>query len=159
MRTLISVILLVCAAEAHADTAALREQAESFAGLPISLDPRLPVPPCPNRMALDWRGNARTSLLAHCAATGWAMVIPVGAAGRAATGRAQAIVRRGQPVHVLASGNGFRVMVEGVAERDGRTGERVVVRNMRSGRRMAVDIGPDGGMMLATRAEDPMDRP
>lgn len=157
MRTLISLALIAFGAEAQAG--ALKLQAEAFSGQAVFLDPRLPVPDCPDGIDLAWRGDARTSLLAHCSATGWAMVIPVASARHGAAGRSPIIVRRGQPVQVMMSGNGFRVLVEGIAERDGRAGERVVVRNLRSGRRMAVEIGADGGMLLAAHAEGPMDRP
>lgn len=158
VRIITTLALLAFSAEAVAGAASLKQRADAFSGMVVALDPRLPVPACPDGIGIAWRSDARTSLVAQCVATGWTLVIPVASAKAAAAGRAPTIVRRGQPVQVVTTGRGFRVSAEGVAERGGRAGERVVVRNLRSGRRMAADIGADGAMTLA-HSEAPWDRP
>ncbi len=152
MRTLLSIILLCSAFEAAAGAGPLKQQAEAFSGQPVSLDSRLSVPDCPDGLTFAWRSDARSSLIARCNATGWGLVIPVAAGKALASARAPIIVRRGEPLQVIAGGKGFRVLVDGIAERDGRAGERIVVRNQRSGRRMTVDIDADGAIMLSANA-------
>jgi len=159
MRTLMALALLAFGTESRAAPVSLKGQAEAFSGQSVSLDPRLPVPACTDGIDIAWRSDTRSSLVARCAATGWSLVIPTAAERSSAFGRAPPIVRRGQPVQVMASGNGFRVLVEGVADQDGRAGERVVVRNLRSGRRMVVDIRTDGALILAGHAEAPAPGP
>jgi len=151
--------ICLATAQAQAGSSDIRKQAEAFSGQAVALDPRLSIPACPEPVEIAWRSDARSSLLARCRAKGWSLVIPVALERRAAAGKAAAIVRRGQPVQVMANGNGFRVLVEGIAERDGRAGERLVVRNLRSGRRMLVDIGVDGGISLASYGQPAMEGP
>ena len=159
MRAIPIFAFLLMATPCGASTGLFKAEAEAFAGQAIVLDPRLPVPACSGGFAFAWRSEAQSSVVARCASTAWTMILPVAAAQRASSRSAPPVVRRGQPVQVMVGGNGFRVLAEGIAERDGRAGERIAVRNIRSGRRMVVDIEPDGAIVLTARADAAADRP
>jgi len=131
----------------------LRAQAESFAGRPVLLDPRVSVPACGDGISIGWREGAGQALLAVCASSGWRLVIPLAGAGRMPT--APALVKRGDPVLVQAGGAGFAVRLEGVAESDARAGGRVMVRNARSGERVSAEVRPNGQLWLAGQGGAP----
>jgi flagella basal body P-ring formation protein FlgA len=85
--------------------------------------------------------------MARCASTGWQLGLPLAVAPTAAV-----LVRRGQPVQVVAEGSGYRVSIDGVAEGEGRAGGLVRVRNVRTGRKFLAAVGPDGRLLLARAA-------
>lgn len=128
---------------------ALRAQAEAFAGRGVLLDPRTSVPECAVALALRWRDASGRALLAECPTTGWRLVLPV--AGHSFQ-RQPATIRRGDPVTVRMAGPGFAIRLEAVAEGEGRAGGRVLVRNLRSGERVAAVVGADGQLWLAGQA-------
>lgn len=131
----------------------LRAQLEAFAGQPVALDPRVGAPPCADGVRIDWRDASGRALLARCPATGWQLVVPVGSLARSAPDRRPALlVRRGEPVVVRVGGAGFQVQVEGEALAEGRAGDRILVRNRRTGQRFAVEIAEDGVLQLARAA-------
>lgn len=153
MRTLMLIMMIFAAGDAQAATGALKAMAEAFAGQPVALDPRISVPDCPGGIGIDWRGEARSSLIAHCVASGWRLVVPVARGTAPAAGPSPVLVRRGEPVQIVGGGAGFRVVVQGRAERDGRAGERIIVRNAQSGKAVAVLVGADGRLLLSAGPE------
>ncbi len=145
-------LLALLAETAMANGQNLRQQAEAFAGQPVALDPRLPVPDC-QRFVLGWRGSGQTAILATCEASGWRMVLPVGRRRQAMTDTHPvspvAEIRRGDPVQVRVEGRGFRLLVDGVAMGNAGPGRRVVVRNLSSGRQMIATVLADGSLELS----------
>jgi hypothetical protein len=144
MRSALSGLLLL--AQAEGGGAEVRRLAEAMAGRPVRVDPRLAVPACKGGLEVTWRDDSRRALRVRCLAPGWHYVLPVGGEGTASR---TPLIRRGQPVQVLTGGAGFRVVIEGVAEGEGHIGQRVVVRNLRSGQRLLADVGADGALRLA----------
>lgn len=141
-------LLLFLAGGAQAGVADFRRELEAFAGGPVRFDPRIGVPNCA-AFEFRWRDDSRRAIEASCREGGWRLVLPAGAS--APQGRALALVRRGDPVQVEAAGHGYRLMLDGVAEGDGRPGERLVVRNLNTGRRMIAEMDDGGALRLAAR--------
>lgn len=126
----------------------LRARAEQFSGSPVVLDSRLNLPSCAARAHLRWHMPGQ-SIGASC--DGFSMVIPLASANAQTRGSRQPVaVKRGDPVVIFASGSGYRVMLEAVAEAAGRPGERIMVRNANSGRRVLAKIEEDGSVRLAS---------
>ena len=128
------------------DVTALAGQIRGFAGSQPRLDPRLVVPRCPSP-ALSW---ARADVVrVDCAAPAWTLYVPVDApaAMAVAAPRPRPAIRRGETVLVDATGPGFAVTIEAVADRDAEA-DRVVVKGP-AGRRFTARIGPDGALSLA----------
>lgn len=131
----------------------LRAQLEAFAGQPVGLDPRIGAPACAGGIRIGWRDESGRTLVARCPATGWQLVVPVGSVARVRPdARSALLVRRGEPVVVRAGGAGYQVQVEGEALAEGRAGDRILVRNRRTGQRFAVEIAEDGALQLARAA-------
>lgn len=143
--------LAVSGAPALANAAGLRLAVEEFAGQAVILDPRISVPDCGANFALSWTGGAQTAVMARCAPAGWQLVIPVARQGVAANrpARTQPLVQRGDLVTVSARGPGYAIQIDGVAERAGRPGERMLVRNIRTGARIPVIVQEDGSLMIS----------
>jgi flagella basal body P-ring formation protein FlgA len=135
--TQLPAVPLRAAPDAPLSVAAVRAAAESAAGAPVRLDPRVLIPPCPN--GLDYLPQAG-AIRISCAATGFALIAPI---ARLASPAAP-LVRRGDLVTVLHEGQGFAVSLEGVAEASATAGQRVAVRNPRSGARFQAVVLPDG---------------
>lgn len=136
---------LVMLAAAHSATADLQKAVTEFAGQPVGIDPRLRVPQC--AWQLEWRDDRREAIVAHCPEQAWRAVLPM-ASARPELAEAPS-VRRGDPVTVEVAGNGYRLQVDGVADGPVRPGGRVVVRNLRSGRKMIAEMGADHVLRLA----------
>jgi flagella basal body P-ring formation protein FlgA len=155
MHYYMAVVVPMClagTAAAATSTADFRAQVEAFAGRPVMVDPRIEVPDCGGSLALAWRGDDRRSVVASCPQSAWRLAIPVGGAAPAMAAipaRVAPIVRRGEPVTVLAEGPGFTIRLDAVAEGDGRPGGRLLVRNLRSGVRVPVEVGMDGMLRVA----------
>lgn len=128
---------------------ALVAQIAAFTGQPISLDPRLSPPDCTSPPAIAWVRPGRSVVSVTCAAPGWRLFVPVAAAAPAAPVAPVApLVRRGDVVAVAASGEGFRITVDAVAESDAAAGERVRLRNKASGERLQAIVAADGNLWL-----------
>lgn len=144
-------LMALCApAAAMAAPASLRDRVEAFAGRAVAIDPRLMLPDCP-ALQLAWRDERQVAVVAACEAPRWRLVFPTGGAvAPAAAGPAAApVVRRGDPVQVLVEGAGFRLLADGVAGGTARAGERVLVRNLKTGRLLVALVGDDGALRLA----------
>lgn len=135
------------------DAADLRAAAEAVAGAPVLLDPRVPVPACPQARRVTLAATGR-SVEMVCPATGWRIVAPVAAGASAASagqpgGRAPAIVRRGDLVTISHAAPGFTITMEAIAEGSGGPGERILLRNRVTGARFPATIAADGSMMAS----------
>lgn len=145
--------LLLAAAAAAAtftDTAALDAAAAAFAGAPLGaeggplspIDARLRLSPCASDPTLSWRSARRDAIVIQCPdAGGWRLYVavrlaaaPASSPGAAAPGlaaptaRAEAVIRRGDPVSIIAEQAGFSVSTDGVAVADAAPGARVQIR-------------------------------
>lgn len=138
------IALLLAAAVAHQDTAALDRAVAAFTGHAVGaeggartpIDPRLRLKPCPT-VALSWRTEARDAVVVACSGPDWRIFVPVrGAAPAPAAGapriaapvRAEPVIRRGDPVVIEAGGGGFAISREGTAMADAAPGARFAVR-------------------------------
>lgn len=121
----------------------LRAQVEAAVGAPVRLDPRLRPPACPEGFRFTPWGRTVEIL---CPATGWRLVAPVGRAPETpASGPA---IQRGERVTVALGLPGLELTVEAVAERAGRPGDRIVVRNRLTGARFPATVGADGTLVV-----------
>ena len=143
-------LLLLAAATAHQDTAALDRAVAAFTGHAVgaeggaraAIDARLRLQPCPT-VALSWRTDAHDAVVVACSGPDWRIFVPVrggtpapaamSAAPRIATpARADPVIRRGDPVVIEAAqktgDGGFAISREGVAMTDAAPGGRFTVR-------------------------------
>ena len=148
-----AVVLALAAAPVHAapfqDTGALDNAVAAFTARPIgadggartAIDARLKLASCPT-VALAWRSEAHDAVVVTCGGPNWRLFVPViratplPAAGAPATPstfatapvRQEPVIRRGDPVLIEASANGFSIAREGVAMGDAAPGARFMVR-------------------------------
>lgn len=131
MRTILVPLTLLFALPAEAQTAdthPIARAAEQFAGAPVlPLDPRLRLAPCLRALVVSWAGPARDSVLVQCPSDdGWRLYVPLARDGR---DNAQSLViRRGDPVVIVLSGEGFAISQQGEALDAGATGDWIRVR-------------------------------
>ncbi len=125
--------------------AALAAQIAAFAGTPVTLDPRLAPPDCAAPPAIAWVPPGRGAVSISCAAPGWRLFVPVAAPPVAS---AAPLIRRGDVVAVIASGPGFQISVEAVAEADAAAGQRARLRNRVTGEKLQALVGDDGRLWL-----------
>ncbi len=103
------------------------------------IDRRLKLQPCPAAVTIDPPALGAVAL--RCEALGWRIRIPLthGAGTAAATGAAVVpvaaaapsqplVIKRGDPVELAATRDGFTVTTQAVAQEDGRIGGRIRVR-------------------------------
>lgn len=104
-------------------------------GGPVApIDRRLRLAACPGRVEIDPPALGAVAL--RCPAIGWRIRVPlvrdVQAAQQiqrvAAVEKAPRIVRRGDPVELVASTRGFSVSAEATAQEDGAQGDRIKVK-------------------------------
>lgn len=106
------------------------------AGGPVApIDRRLKLAACPGRVAIDPPMMGAVAL--RCSAAGWRIRVPLarlggtgfgGAAPTAMAVKAEPVVRRGDPVDLVAETPGFSVSVVGVAQEDGAPGSRIRIK-------------------------------
>ncbi|MGV2497373.1 flagella basal body P-ring formation protein FlgA [Pelagerythrobacter aerophilus] len=117
------------------DLASIDRAVAQFTGAPqgteggarLPVDRRLKLTQCPMPLALEWYGNANSTVLVRCpVAGGWRLFVPV-AAGRAAA-RAEPVIARGEAVSIAVQGSGFTVSRQGEALEGGAVGEWIRVR-------------------------------
>jgi flagella basal body P-ring formation protein FlgA len=128
------------------------------------IDRRLKLQPCPTPVTIDPPALGAVAL--RCEALGWRIRVPltrvpgqaavgnaVGASSLLAANPAQplqpAVIKRGDPVELAATSNGFTVTTAAVAQEDGRLGGRIRVR---PGDKGAIVIGEvvDAGRVRVT---------
>lgn len=141
-----SVLLAAAAATTFTDTAALDAAAAAFAGAPVGaeggplapIDARLRLTPCSADPTLSWRSARRDAIVIQCPdPAGWRLYVAVrmAAAAPAPTpgiaipaARPEPVIRRGDPVSIVAEQAGFSVSTDGVAIADAAPGARIQVR-------------------------------
>jgi len=123
------------------DLAALAVQIATFTGSAPQLDPRLQLAACPAPV-VAWAGTAHTVVSVDCPAPAWRIFVGVrtGSAG-------MPLVHQGDSVVVSASGAGYQVSIEGVAENDAAAGARVRVRLAGSTRLIGM-VQADGSIIV-----------
>lgn len=142
-------ILSLLATLAFQDLRALDRAVTAFTGHAVGetggarapVDPRLRLKTCPT-VALSWRTPQQDAVVVTCTGPDWRLFVPVNriaSATPAAAGapaeivaarpvRAEAVIRRGDPVLIEAGQAGFSIMREGVAQADAAAGARIPVR-------------------------------
>jgi flagellar basal body P-ring formation protein FlgA len=132
-------LLLLAAAPAATDLALLDRAAEIFAGARLG-DPGGPAAPIDRRLRLagcgaspefSWRSEARDAIVIRCPdAGGWRIFVSVraGLQSAAAPVKAEPVIRRGDPVTLIAEQNGFSVSADGTAMSDAAPGARVAIK-------------------------------
>lgn len=135
---------LLLAAAGFQDIATLDRAVAAFVGAPLGatggprapVDPRLRLASCPT-LALSWRTEGKDAVVVSCPGPSWRIFVPVNAAPRtpgapttasAAPVRAEAVIRRGDPVTIEAGSDGFSITREGVAMADAAAGARLLVK-------------------------------
>lgn len=106
------------------------------------IDRRMKLATCPQPVTID--PPARGAVALRCAPIGWRIRVPLqrlqGVATTAAYSaappaqRAEAVVRRGDPVELVAETGGFSVSVNATAQEDGAPGARIRVKTEKDGR-------------------------
>lgn len=120
-------------------------------GGPVApLDRRLRLAACPEPATID--EPAMGALAVRCVALGWRIRVPLTGGGatvsRAATARAEPVIRRGDQVEVVALASNFSVSTTGVAEQDGAPGDRIRVRADRRSAPFIGQVTADGRVAL-----------
>ena len=103
-------------------------------GPATSIDRRLKLATCPTTVQIDPPVMGAVAL--RCAPLNWRIRVAIarlGNAGNQAMGggtamRAEPVVRRGDPVDLIAETNGFSVSVSATAQEDGAPGSRIRVK-------------------------------
>lgn len=101
------------------------------------IDRRLKLQPCPSSVTIDPPALGAVAL--RCEALGWRIRVPLmktpqqqAVVARAVYAPAQPlappVIKRGDPIELVASSNGFTVSTQAVAQEDGRLGGRVRVK-------------------------------
>lgn len=140
------ILPLLLAAAGFQDTAGLDRAVAAFTGKGVGdeggartpVDARLRLAQCPT-VALSWRTAAHDAVVVACSGPDWRIFVPVRRAApppaamtrpavAAAVPRAEAVIRRGDPIVVEAGGEGFAISREGVAMGDAAPGARLLVR-------------------------------
>ena len=103
-------------------------------GLAAPIDRRLKLAACPTTVQID--PPAMGAIALRCVALNWRIRVPIARLGNSQNGttgsamgtRAEAVVRRGDPVDLIAETNGFSVSVSATAQEDGAPGSRIRVK-------------------------------
>ena len=92
------------------------------------IDRRLMLQRCPTLVAID--PPAMGAIALRCPALGWRIRVPLGrvATPVAMVAKAEPVIRRGDPVDLVADSDGFSVSVSATAQEDGSPGSRIRVR-------------------------------
>lgn len=110
-------------------------------GPTVPLDRRLKLAACPSDIAID--PPVMGAAVLRCAEIGWRIRVPLVRGGnalpvagrpvpQAAALRAAPVIRRGDPVDLIAGEPGFSVSSQVIAEQDGAPGDRIRVRGDRA---------------------------
>lgn len=137
-------LLLLAGATGFQDTGALDRAVAAFTGKGIgdeggartAIDTRLRLATCPT-VALSWRSEAHDAVVVSCGGPSWRLFVPVirpaaAAAARPAAApapvKAEAVIKRGDPVVIEAGTDGFSITREGIAMGDAAAGARLLVK-------------------------------
>ena len=106
-------------------------------GARTAVDTRLKLATCP-MVSLNWRTDSHDSVVVTCTDPQWRIFVPVmmpARPGLAATptaapvaaAKAAIVIKRGDPVTVVAGDGGFSVTRDGIATTDAAAGARVLI--------------------------------
>ncbi|WP_066822448.1 flagella basal body P-ring formation protein FlgA [Sphingomonas mali] len=149
-RTLSFIALLLMASPAAAQnfqsTTLIDKAVAGFTGHAIgesggartAVDTRLKLTTCP-MVSLNWRTDSHDSVVVTCTDPQWRIFVPVmmparpapaatPAAAPVAAAKAAIVIKRGDPVTVVAGDGGFSVTRDGIATTDAAAGARVLIR-------------------------------
>jgi len=98
------------------------------------IDRRLKLAACPGTVQIDPPVMGAVAL--RCTAANWRIRVPIARLGNAqnvgttgaASVKAEPVIRRGDPVDLVAETNGFSVSVSAIAQEDGAPGSRIRVK-------------------------------
>lgn len=149
-RTLCFIALMVAASPAAAQnfqsTTLIDKAVAGFTGHAIGesggartpVDTRLKLAVCP-MVSLNWRTDSHDSVVVTCTDPQWRIFVPVmmpatpapaatPVAAPVVAAKAPIVIKRGDPVTVVAGDGGFSVTRDGIATTDAAAGARVLVR-------------------------------
>lgn len=133
-------------------------------GPTVPLDRRLKLAACPSDVVIDPPAQGAATL--RCAEIGWRIRVPLsrgGAVAAAPAGRAmpaagnglpamrasrELVVRRGDPLDLVAGSGGFSVSTQVVADQDGAPGDRIRVRGDRGKPPVLAEVVAQGMVRL-----------
>lgn len=135
------------AAQSFQSTTLLDKAVAGFTGQPIGatggartpVDTRLKLVPCP-MVSLAWRTETHDSVVVTCPDPQWRIFVPVIAAAAAPkpavivgpaaapAAKPEIVIKRGDPVSVVAGSNGFAVTRDGIAVGEAAAGQRVLIK-------------------------------
>ncbi len=101
-------------------------------GPATAIDRRLKLAACPSAVQIDPPVMGAVAL--RCPAANWRIRVPIArlagatAGGQAMATKADMVVRRGDPVDLVAETSGFSVSVSGIAQEDGAPGSRIRIK-------------------------------
>jgi len=101
-------------------------------GPATAIDRRLKLAACPGSVQIDPPAMGAVAL--RCTAANWRIRVPISRLGGSQTAgmggfsKADMVVRRGDPVDLIAQTNGFAVSVAATAQEDGAPGSRIRVK-------------------------------
>jgi len=132
-------LLLLAAAPVATDLALLDRASEIFAGArrgepggpAAPIDRRLRLAACGSSPEFSWRSEARDAIVIRCPDhNGWRIFVNVAVAPQAAvsTAKAEPVIRRGDPVTLVAGQSGFSVTADGTAMGDAAPGGRFQIK-------------------------------
>ena len=129
MKHLILPIVLLASplhAQQFEDVAALDVQVAAVAEAAQPIDRRLKLARCPENVAIDPPALGAVAL--RCKSLGWRIRVPLVRVTKAES-PSDIIIRRGDAVEVISSGNGFEVSTSGTAMEDGSLGKGIRVKS------------------------------
>jgi len=136
--------------------AALEQQLQSFLGkdqgaldgASYAIDQRLRLKKCPAPPVFEKRNDG--VVLIRCVPLNWRISVPLARKGqsRDRTSYTQMMVKRGQPVLLVAQKNGFLVSRQMQADRNGRLGDIIPVRATRKSHPILAEIVGHGRVAL-----------
>ncbi|MBI0475945.1 hypothetical protein D9601_11340 [Sphingomonas sp. MA1305] len=141
---ILSLLLAAGTVTSFQDVAGLDRAVAAFTSRPIGaeggartgIDPRLRLAAC-STVSLSWRTEAHDAVVVSCAGPDWRIFVPVirpaAAPPPTATAavvpvKAEAVIKRGDPVVIEAGSDGFSISREGVAMADAPPGGRFMVK-------------------------------
>lgn len=130
-------------------------------GPTVPLDRRLKLAACPSDVVIDPPQQGAATL--RCAEIGWRIRVPLARGGGSSAGRSlpaggnalpaarqsrEIVVRRGDPVDLVAGATGFSVSTQVIAEQDGAAGDRIRVRGERGKPPILAEVVAQGTVRL-----------
>ena len=111
------------------------------------IDRRLKLASCPDPLTYDPPNLGAVAV--RCPALGWRIRVPLMRVATASASQMQAaqseiVIRKGDPVELVAGGKFFSVTSQAIAEQDGRVGGRIRVRGGAKNAPMMVEVVREG---------------